>query len=120
MSLFTRDVSLAIAMTPAMTLVMTLAVTLGLAFTSPLSVPAFADSAQSNAPTQNDAAAMPRNGDLVRVRSGGPLMVVTDVQGDQVKCSWTDWLTGELKSETYPASVLGPPMVAPPDGPVSE
>ena len=51
-------------------------------------------------------------GDLVRVRSGGPLMTVASVAGDQVKCSWTDWLGG-LRSESFPISTLQGPIVPP-------
>jgi hypothetical protein len=32
-----------------------------------------------------------RNSIALRVRSGGPLMTVTGVQGDQVNCTWADW-----------------------------
>jgi hypothetical protein len=47
-------------------------------------------------------------------------MTVTSVQGDQVNCSWTDWMTGELKSETFPASVLGVPVTILPADPSLE
>jgi uncharacterized protein YodC (DUF2158 family) len=62
--------------------------------------------ASSSAATQRQAAPTLRAGDLVRVRSGGPLMTVTGVQGDHVNCSWTDW-NGDLKSESFPVAVLG-------------
>lgn len=51
-------------------------------------------------------------GDLVRVRSGGPLMTVAAITGDQVNCSWTDWLGGP-RSESFPMSVLQGPIVPP-------
>jgi hypothetical protein len=36
-------------------------------------------------------------------------MTVNDVQGDRVNCSWTDW-NGELRSESFPVSVLQGPI----------
>jgi uncharacterized protein YodC (DUF2158 family) len=100
-----------------------LAVTLGIALGMPLSIPAFSDPAPSKAATQGRAAAPVqvtapalRSGDLVRVRSGGPLMTVTGVQGDQVNCAWTDW-DGALKSETFPIAVLSVPLTVPPEDP---
>ncbi|WP_372703274.1 DUF2158 domain-containing protein [Bradyrhizobium sp. Bra64] len=29
-------------------------------------------------------------GELVRLRSGGPMMTVSAVKGDQIECIWTD------------------------------
>ena len=48
---------------------------------------------------------MLRAGDLVRVRSGGPLMTVTGVQGDQVNCSCADW-NGRLEAQSFPIGAL--------------
>lgn len=60
-----------------------------------------------------------RSGDLVRVRSGGPLMTVKDVQGDNVNCSWTDWLGG-LNSQVFPIDVLQGPITQPVADPNAE
>jgi uncharacterized protein YodC (DUF2158 family) len=92
-----------------------MAVMLGITLGVPLSIPAFSDPAPSKAATQVTAPAL-RSGDLVRVRSGGPLMTVTGVQGDQVNCAWTDW-DGALKSETFPIAVLSVPVTVPPEDP---
>jgi uncharacterized protein YodC (DUF2158 family) len=92
-----------------------MAVTLGIALGMPMSIPAFSDPAPSKAVTQVTAPAL-RSGDLVRVRSGGPLMTVTGIQGDQVNCAWTDW-DGALKSETFPIAVLSVPVTVPPPDP---
>jgi uncharacterized protein YodC (DUF2158 family) len=105
MSLFTREVSIAVA------------VTLGLALTVPSWVPAFADPAQPNTITQDGAASAIRTGDVVRVRSGGPLMTVTGIQGGQVNCTWIDWLTGQPRSGTFSVAELLAPVTVPPYDP---
>ncbi len=87
-----------------------MAAALGIALGMPLSIPAFSDPASSYAAMQSPAAAsVLHHGDLVRVRSGGPLMTVTAVQGDQVNCTWTDW-DGQLKAESFPIAVLSVPV----------
>jgi uncharacterized protein YodC (DUF2158 family) len=74
-------------------------------------IPVFAEPGLANTPsTQSDSGAPLRPGSLVRVRSGGPLMTVNDIQGDQVNCSWTDWL-GELKTQSFPINVLQGPII---------
>jgi uncharacterized protein YodC (DUF2158 family) len=87
----TKQVSIAIAVTLA----------LGMA-----SSPAFSASAPSNtAAMQNQAAPALRGGNLVRLRSGGPLMTVVRVEGDQANCVWTDW-DGQPQSGSFPIDVL--------------
>lgn len=88
---------------------------LGIALAMSSSIPALADTASSPATHRQTAPAL-HNGDLVRVRSGGPLMTVTGVQGDQVNCSWTDW-DGRLQSESFPVAVLSVPVTIPPFDP---
>jgi len=65
--------------------------------------PAPSASAPSN--TQNQAAPAFRNGNLVRLRSGGPLMTVRDIKGDQVDCFWTD-VNGQINADSFPVDVL--------------
>lgn len=100
MSMLTKRSSIAIA------------ATLGIALSMSLSIAARADADTPNPATQSLAAAELRAGDLVRVRSGGPLMTVTGVQGDQVSCSWTDW-DGRLESQTFPVGALNLPLTMP-------
>jgi uncharacterized protein YodC (DUF2158 family) len=86
----TKQISIAIAVT----------LTLGM-----LSSPAFSASAPSNTAMQNQAAPALRSGNLVRLRSGGPLMTVVRIEGDQVNCVWTDW-DGQFESGNFPIDVL--------------
>ena len=98
MSTFSRSISMVFAMA------------FGAAFGFPsVIVPAFAEPALSNAAMQNAPPASLRAGDLVRVRSGGPLMTVNDIQGDRVNCTWSDW-DGVLISGSFPAAVLEGPI----------
>ena len=80
------------------------AVTFGVALCMPLS-PALSASSPSNTVVSNPAASPLRSGDLVRLRSGGPLMTVIGIDGDDVKCVWTDW-NGQIASDNFPADVL--------------
>jgi uncharacterized protein YodC (DUF2158 family) len=66
-------------------------------------IPASFASAPSS--TQNQAAPAFRSGNLVRLRSGGPLMTVRDIKGDQVDCFWTDW-NGQINADSFPVDVL--------------
>jgi uncharacterized protein YodC (DUF2158 family) len=65
--------------------------------------PASSSPAPSNTPSQ--AAPAFRSGNLVRLRSGGPLMTVKDIKGDQVDCFWTDW-NGQINADSFPVGVL--------------
>jgi len=65
--------------------------------------PASSSPAPSN--TQNQAAPAFRSGNLVRLRSGGPLMTVKDIKGDQVDCFWTD-VNGQINADSFPVDVL--------------
>jgi uncharacterized protein YodC (DUF2158 family) len=67
--------------------------------------PVVAQPAVSNAESQSLAAPVLRTGDLVRLRSGGALMTVDKVEGDQVICYWSTGY-GETRSGTFPIAVL--------------
>ena len=46
-----------------------------------------------------------KSGNLVRLRSGGPLMTVKDIKGDQVDCFWTD-VNDQINADSFPVDVL--------------
>lgn len=86
---YTKQASIAIAAT--------------LAVSVPLS-PSFSASAPYTA-MQSRAAPALRSGNLVPLRSGGPLMTVFRIDGDQVNCVWTNW-DGRVQSANFPIDVL--------------
>jgi uncharacterized protein YodC (DUF2158 family) len=55
-------------------------------------------------------------GDLVRLRSGGPLMTVDEVLGDKVVAYWSTEY-GDVRSATFPISELDEPLTLPPADP---
>jgi len=81
------------------------ALVLGVTLSAPLSLPAFSHAVPLNTTTQEQFAYSLRAGDLVRLRSGRPLMVVESIAGDQVDCIWTGE-DGEPRGETFPIDVL--------------
>jgi uncharacterized protein YodC (DUF2158 family) len=82
-------------------------VTLGLALGAPCAVPVLADAAPANTAMQSEITEL-HEGDLVRLRSGGPEMTVKTVWGDWVVCTWLDSY-GELQSAGFPiAMIVGP------------
>jgi uncharacterized protein YodC (DUF2158 family) len=64
-----------------------------------------ASSASAPSTTQSQAAPAFRSGNLVRLRSGGPLMTVKGIKGDQVDCFWTD-VNGQINADSFPVDVL--------------
>src|ERR1700750_1417245 len=81
------------------------AVMLGTALSMPLSVAAFSDPASSSTAMQGQATASLQHGDLARLRSGGPVMTVASIRGNQVDCFWTDG-DGQPNAESFPVDVL--------------
>ena len=72
----------------------------------PFSHPASSASAISDNSIKEKAAPQLQQGDLVRLRSGGPLMTVNEIKGDQVECVWTDSSNGQPDDATFPAQLL--------------
>jgi uncharacterized protein YodC (DUF2158 family) len=69
--------------------------------------PATAEPAASH--SQSPHAPLLRTGDLVRLRSGGPLMTVRSAEGDQVNCYWsTD--EGNVLNGSFPVADLTAPL----------
>ena len=64
-----------------------------------------ASSASASSDAQKQAAPAFAKGSLVRLRSGGPLMTVKGIKGDQVDCFWTDW-NGQINADSFPVDVL--------------
>ncbi|MGO8913388.1 MAG: DUF2158 domain-containing protein, partial [Bradyrhizobium sp.] len=60
---------------------------------------------QSNPAVRRQIAASFQPGDLVRLRSGGPLMTVDNTTGDQVDCLWSGY-DGQPYAESFPVEVL--------------
>lgn len=66
----------------------------------------------SHVKKQSVHARLIRAGDLVRLRSGGPLMTVREVEGDQITCYWsTD--EGNVLSGSFPIADLTAPITLP-------
>lgn len=47
-----------------------------------------------------------RSGDIVSLRSGGPHMTVSDIQGNSVMCQFYNPVAGEYRKETFFFSML--------------
>ena len=84
------------------------AATLGVAVSASWAVPALAAPAQLTTITQSRSAPLLHSGDLVRLRSGGPLLTVKSVHDGWVICTW--WTQyGDFQTGGFPiASVEGP------------
>lgn len=54
----------------------------------------------------------PAVGSLVKLRAGGPVLVVTRVDHAGIECTW--FQTDEFKSKTFPAAALQPYLDDPP------
>jgi uncharacterized protein YodC (DUF2158 family) len=78
--------------------------------------PAMAEPAASHVAEQSVHAPLLRTGDLVRLRSGGPLMTVRSAEGDQVNCYWsTD--EGNVLNGSFPVADLTAPLILPASDP---
>jgi uncharacterized protein YodC (DUF2158 family) len=88
--------------------------TLGIALIAPSATTALADPALPDTAMQSHVTSQFHNGDLVHLRSGGPLMTVTGIQGDQVTCTWNEG-DGDLRSGHFPVAMLAAPIILPDD-----
>jgi uncharacterized protein YodC (DUF2158 family) len=52
-----------------------------------------------------------KTGDVVQLKSGGPLMTVAEVNGDDVDCRW--FVGNEEKSSSFPSEMLKSPSAGP-------
>jgi uncharacterized protein YodC (DUF2158 family) len=78
--------------------------------------PGHTEPVKSDALVESVAARAPAPGDLVHLRSGGPLMTVEKVDGDQVICHWSTEF-GELRSGSFRLADLSAPITLPPPDP---
>jgi len=84
-----------------------LAITAFVAMTlsQPFARPAYSAPAASDQAAEDAVVSALHRGDLVRLRSGGPLMTVDSVKGNVVDCIWTDQ-NGQTDQATFPVNVL--------------
>ena len=86
--------------------------TLGIALSVPWAVPALA--APANTATQTQTTPLLHEGDLVRLRSGGPEMTVKSVQGKWVVATWWNEGFGGFQSAGFPLAMVDGPITLPP------
>src|SRR5215472_7416149 len=86
--------------------------TLGVALSAPWTVSALA--APANTATQSQTAPVLHEGDLVRLRSGGPEMTVKSVQGKWVVATWWNEGFGGFQSAGFPVVMVDGPITLPP------
>jgi uncharacterized protein YodC (DUF2158 family) len=91
-----------------------IAAMLAVAVSASWAVPALAGPAQSSTTTQSRSVPLLQSGDLVRLRSGGPVLTVKSVRDGWVICSWFgDY--GELESGGFPIAMVEGPVTPPND-----
>jgi uncharacterized protein YodC (DUF2158 family) len=78
--------------------------------------PVMAAPATSHAEKQRALAAGLKSGDRVHLRSGGPLMTVDKIEGDQVICHWSTEY-GDVRSGSFHNAELAAPITIPPADP---
>ena len=86
--------------------------TLGIALSAPWAVPALAEPA--NTAMQSQTTPLLHEGDLVRLRSGGPEMTVKSVQGKWVVATWWNEGFGGFQSAGFPLAMVDGPITLPP------
>ena len=86
--------------------------TLGIVLSAPWAVPALAEPA--NTAMQSQTTPLLHEGDLVRLRSGGPEMTVKSVQGKWVVATWWNEGYGGFQSSGFPLTMVDGPITLPP------
>jgi uncharacterized protein YodC (DUF2158 family) len=90
-------------------------VILAAAVSTPWATPARADAATADTATQSPTTAPFHEGEVVRLRSGGPPMTVKSIEGDWVICTWWNDGYGEFETAGFRIAALAGPIAAPPD-----
>ena len=86
--------------------------TLGIALSAPWAISALA--APENTATQSQTNPRLQEGDLVRLRSGGPEMTVKSVRGNWVIAIWWNEAFGAFQSAGFPVAMVDGPITLPP------
>ena len=87
-------------------------VSLGGILSAPWGVPALADAAPANTTTQSQTTPLFHEGDVVRLRSGGPPLTVRNVAGNWVICTWWDE-DGGFQTAGFPIAMISGPVTPP-------
>lgn len=53
-------------------------------------------------------------GDVVQLKSGGPIMTCIDIEGDDIVCSWFSKKSDSYQTERFPKLSLKTPSDSPP------
>ena len=75
---------------------------------------ALADAAPANTATKRQTTPLLHEGDLVRLRSGGPAMTIESVGENWVVCSWNEGGYG-AQSAGFPIAIIAGPLTLSPD-----
>ena len=86
--------------------------TLGIALSASWAVSALA--APPDTATQGQSTPRLQEGDLVRLRSGGPEMTVKSVRGNWVIAIWWNEAFGGFQSAGFPVAMVDGPITLPP------
>jgi len=84
--------------------------TVGVALGASWVVTALAETAPANPVTQSQTVAVLREGDLVRLRSGGPPLTVKSVNGKWVICTWWHERLGMFRTAAFPVAMIDGPI----------